>query len=166
MILTIKLFTFAFDYHDGWSSQQDGAIVSTDNVRAQVPRESCHFAAHLIPPQFKINALPNLLEFLSYVYCFTTFLGGPAIEFKRYTDFIGKKYTHTTIITSIATPEKDKNTKTSVEQKRFHTSAPASWFPVFQCFLIGVLFFSFPSDSPSKHPQLMPASVGHSNFYS
>jgi hypothetical protein len=37
MILTIKLFTFAFDYHDGWTAKKDGASADKiDDVRAQV----------------------------------------------------------------------------------------------------------------------------------
>ncbi len=87
--------------------------------------------------QVQISDLPNLLQFLSFVYFFPAFLGGPAFEYKRYSDFIENKYSHeTTVIV-------DKKKKTTIVQKKFATSAPASWLPVLRCFFIGQSFLPF-----------------------
>jgi hypothetical protein len=134
MILTIKLFTFAFDCHDGFSAKKDDSA-SKDDVRAQVT--AAVFPAlfyHVTVLQFRISTLPNPLEFLSFVYFFPAFLGGPAFEYRRFADFIEKKYTHTTTTTNPATKAK---TSTCV-QKSFD-GPPPSWLPVLKCFFIGAL---------------------------
>jgi hypothetical protein len=41
MILTIKLFTFAFDYHDGYTAKKNDSAAKKDtNPRAQVRRSA------------------------------------------------------------------------------------------------------------------------------
>ena len=106
----------------------------------------------IILPQFKISSLPNLLEFLSFVYFFPAFLGGPAFEYKRYADFIELKYSHSTTVTLPATTETPAKKQTSVTQKQFAVSAPNSWLPVLQCFLIGAL---------AQRRHLHPCTAGH-----
>jgi hypothetical protein len=102
-----------------------------------------------IPLQFKVSTLPNLLEFLSFVYFFPAFLGGPAFEYKRYADFIEQKYSHATTVTlTPATKESPAKKQTTVAQKSFAASAPASWLPVLQCFLIGEFM-------PYRPPELL-----------
>jgi hypothetical protein len=135
MILTIKLFTFAFDVHDGWSAKKDDA--SVDDARTQVTGAGTAVLRLSFILQFKISSLPNPLEFLSFVYFFPAFLGGPAFEYKRYADFIDKKYSHTTIVTVPATASSETKKKITVKVEQFKTSAPASWLPVLRCFGVG-----------------------------
>ncbi|KAH7484302.1 hypothetical protein KRP22_005475 [Phytophthora ramorum] len=79
MLLLIKLTSFAFNYHDGVvaaaTTVQDGDSEHTKRVK-------------LSRKQFAIPQIPTLLEFLGFVYCFTTFLAGPAFEYKEYSDAI------------------------------------------------------------------------------
>ncbi|KAF1788153.1 Membrane bound O-acyl transferase, MBOAT [Phytophthora cactorum] len=71
MLLLIKLTSFAFNYHD----VRDGDSEHTKRVKQS-------------RKQLAIPQIPSLLEFLGFVYCFTTFLAGPAFEYKEYSDAI------------------------------------------------------------------------------
>lgn len=72
MILLIKLTSFAYNYHDGVAD--DGKLV---NSRTQETRR-----------RLAITKLPSLLEYFGYVYNFTTFIAGPAFEFREYMNAI------------------------------------------------------------------------------
>ncbi|KAI9987573.1 hypothetical protein PInf_023614 [Phytophthora infestans] len=79
MLLLIKLTSFAFNYHDGVvpsaTAVQNGDSEHTKRVKQ-------------LRKQLAIPQIPSLLEFLGFVYCFTTFLAGPAFEYKEYSDAI------------------------------------------------------------------------------
>jgi len=65
MLLTLKLTTFAFDYHDGQIQ------------RIKIPHHD-----------MALSKFPSLLEFYGFVYFFCGFLAGPAFNMKEYLDFI------------------------------------------------------------------------------
>ncbi|OWZ07682.1 Lysophospholipid acyltransferase [Phytophthora megakarya] len=79
MLLLIKLTSFAFNYHDGVvasaTTVKDGDSEHTKKIKQS-------------RKQLAIPEIPSLLEFLGFVYCFTTFLAGPAFEYKEYSDAI------------------------------------------------------------------------------
>ncbi|TDH67611.1 hypothetical protein CCR75_002308 [Bremia lactucae] len=79
MLLLIKLTSFAFNYHDGVvpsaTTIQDGDSDHTKKVKQS-------------RKQLAIPEIPSLVEFLGFVYCFTTFVAGPAFEYKEYHDAI------------------------------------------------------------------------------
>ncbi len=75
-----------------------------------------------------------MLEFLSFVYFFPAFLGGPAFEYKRYDDFITGKYTHKT---TDKVGGKDVVTYKQCAFAGKSPCAPQSWQPVLKCFCIG-----------------------------
>jgi len=66
MLLTIKITSFAWAYHDG--QKPDDQLLPSQRERA-------------------IKKLPSLLQYYSYVFFFPGFLTGPIAEFKEYSDF-------------------------------------------------------------------------------
>ncbi|RQM09985.1 hypothetical protein DD237_007438 [Peronospora effusa] len=79
MLLLIKLTSFAFNYHDGTISSITTVIEGDSDHTKRIKQSRKKFA---------IPQIPSLLEFLGFVYCFTTFLAGPAFEYKEYSDVI------------------------------------------------------------------------------
>lgn len=79
MLLLIKLTSFAFNYHDGVVAIAT-TVQAGDSDHTTTVKET--------RKQLTIPHIPSLLEFLGFVYCFTTFLAGPAFEFKEYSDAI------------------------------------------------------------------------------
>ncbi|CAI5737402.1 unnamed protein product [Hyaloperonospora brassicae] len=79
MLLLIKLTSFAFNYHDGVVPSAT-AVAKGDSDQTKRVKQ--------IRAQFAMPHLPSLLEFLGFVYCFTTFLAGPAFEYREYSDAI------------------------------------------------------------------------------
>ncbi|KAF4318251.1 hypothetical protein BBO99_00004368 [Phytophthora kernoviae] len=79
MLLLIKLTSFAFNYHDGVVAAAT-AIKDGDSEHMKRVKRSRE--------QLAIPQLPSLLEFLGFVYCFTTFLAGPAFEYREYSDAV------------------------------------------------------------------------------
>ncbi|RLN98182.1 hypothetical protein BBJ28_00019973 [Nothophytophthora sp. Chile5] len=77
MLLLIKLTSFAFNYHDGVVSEATASVEGDSEQQRRVKQSR---------KQLAIPTLPSLLEFFGYVYCFTTFLAGPAFEFREYSD--------------------------------------------------------------------------------
>ncbi|CCI43023.1 unnamed protein product [Albugo candida] len=71
MLLTMKLTSLAFNYSDGKQSQKG----AKSHDKALASRQ-----------QFAIRQLPTPIQFYGYVYNFTTFLAGPAFEFREYLD--------------------------------------------------------------------------------
>eukprot|EP01121_Diplochlamys_sp_Union-15-3_P020647 TRINITY_DN8099_c0_g1_i3.p1 TRINITY_DN8099_c0_g1~~TRINITY_DN8099_c0_g1_i3.p1 ORF type:complete len:385 (+),score=31.10 TRINITY_DN8099_c0_g1_i3:55-1209(+) len=68
MLLTLRLTAYAFNVYDGTLSEKDLAC-----------------------PELKESRLPrkvSMIEYYGYVYFFSFFLAGPAIEMKTYLDFI------------------------------------------------------------------------------
>ena len=67
MLIVIKLSSFAYNYYDG--------VVDKNQSTSKV---------YDIRRKYAINRIPSLLEYFGYVYCFTTFLAGPAFEIREY----------------------------------------------------------------------------------
>jgi len=67
MLLTLKLTTLAFDLYDGTQN--------FDKLGAY-------------QKEMHVKQLPNLFEFIAYVYFFPGFLAGPAFNYKEYISFI------------------------------------------------------------------------------
>jgi D-alanyl-lipoteichoic acid acyltransferase DltB (MBOAT superfamily) len=79
MLLLIKLTSFAFNYHDGVEASAT-ELQASDSEHIKKVKQS--------RKQLALPQIPSLLEFLGFVYCFTTFLAGPAFEYKEYSDAI------------------------------------------------------------------------------
>jgi hypothetical protein len=81
MLLVMKLTAFGFDYYDG--------------VMALKKKTSSSSAAIKGSEKYAISELPSLLEFFGFVYCFPSFLAGPAVGIKEYLDVSnGSKFTY------------------------------------------------------------------------
>ncbi|OQR86312.1 lysophospholipid acyltransferase [Achlya hypogyna] len=71
MLLVIKLTSFAYNVYDG-------AVTDTkQSDRVLKVREA-----------LAVKALPSLVEFYGFAFCFATFLAGPAFEYRSYADAI------------------------------------------------------------------------------
>lgn len=80
MLLLIKLTSFAYNLHDGTRGAAAAQLSPTDSPQlASVKRTRRALA---------IAEFPSLLEYFGYVYCFPTFLAGPAFEFQEYMDAV------------------------------------------------------------------------------
>lgn len=69
MVLTIKLYSLAYNLYDG------EVLATGGNDRAS---KKC--------AKFAVSKLPGILEFMGYTFCFATVLAGPAYEYKTYAD--------------------------------------------------------------------------------
>ncbi|OQR92665.1 lysophospholipid acyltransferase [Thraustotheca clavata] len=79
MLLVIKLTAFAYNYYDG----------VVDIKRLEKPTDNKGLArVYSSRKALSVSKLPSLLEFFAYVYCFTTFLAGPAFELREYLDVV------------------------------------------------------------------------------
>jgi hypothetical protein len=129
MVLTMKLTSFAYNISDGIDHAvmvpEPGPV--TDKSKARVLASRRHFA---------IPKLPNLLQFLGYVYCFTCILAGPAFEYKDYLDSIEGTSFLTTTSTSTSSVEGDDKLKEQGGDKV--VKKPANVLPALQRLLIGV----------------------------
>ncbi|ETV90916.1 hypothetical protein, variant 1 [Aphanomyces invadans] len=85
MLLVIKLTSFAYNVSDGTDPKL--ATAPTNPQLAKVYATRRHLA---------ISTLPSLIEFYGYAYCFTTFLAGPAFEYREYIDAVTKRYLQNT----------------------------------------------------------------------
>ena len=67
MVLTIKLYSIAWNLYDGHLIKKGG----------ELPRatQKCK--------QFALEEVPSLLEFLGYTFCFSNVLAGPAYEVRK-----------------------------------------------------------------------------------
>ena len=74
MVLTIKLYTLAYNLYDGELMRQ------AKESGCEVNRATQRCA------RFAVDELPSLFEFLGYAFCFSTVLAGPAMEYKIYED--------------------------------------------------------------------------------
>lgn len=84
MLLVIKLTSFAFNWYDGQACHRIQSSDSESPQRARVQKMRDSLA---------ITEMPGPLEFLGYVYSFTTFLAGPSFEFREYIDAVeGRRY--------------------------------------------------------------------------
>ncbi|KAF0701622.1 Aste57867_7950 [Aphanomyces stellatus] len=79
MLLVIKLTAFAYNYFDG----------VVDIKRIETPTENKTLQkVYAGRKDLSISKLPSVLEFFAYVYCFPTFLAGPAFEIREYLDVV------------------------------------------------------------------------------
>lgn len=79
MLLTIKLTSFAYSHFDG--------TVDMPRIKKELEDETAskgRRAMYSTRLRRSIAKLPNLLEYFGYVYCFTTYLAGPAFGIKEY----------------------------------------------------------------------------------
>jgi type IV secretory pathway VirB3-like protein len=74
MDATIKLYSLAYNMYDG------ERLLESQRKNREVDRGVQRCA------KYAVFTLPNPIEYLGYVFCFSTILAGPAIEFKTYTD--------------------------------------------------------------------------------
>mmetsp|Transcript_37512 Transcript_37512/g.49427 ORF Transcript_37512/g.49427 Transcript_37512/m.49427 type:complete len:542 (+) Transcript_37512:178-1803(+) len=89
MILCIKLTSFAYNYYDGKigiAKLQKKIATLKENNRAGSNDRKIKGLERTVASQkkFAVNGVPNLLEYLGYVYCFTTIMAGPAFEYADY----------------------------------------------------------------------------------
>ncbi|KAF0701623.1 Aste57867_7951 [Aphanomyces stellatus] len=77
MLLVIKLTSFAYNCFDG-----------ADKKLATEPSHPQLAKVYASRRQLAITTLPSLVEFYGYTYCFTTFLAGPAFEYREYVDAV------------------------------------------------------------------------------
>lgn len=79
MLLTIKLTSMAYSLYDGTVDakrlKSELADESTDKRRRKLYQGRVDRS---------ISKLPNLVEYFGYVYCFTTYLAGPAFGIEEY----------------------------------------------------------------------------------
>jgi hypothetical protein len=79
MLLVIKLTSFAYNYYDG----------VVDIKRLNTPTDNKALARiYASRKALGLTHLPSPLAFFSYVYCFPTFLAGPAFELREYLDVV------------------------------------------------------------------------------
>ncbi|KDO21008.1 hypothetical protein SPRG_13936 [Saprolegnia parasitica CBS 223.65] len=79
MLLVIKLTAFAYNYYDG----------VVDVKRLNTPTDNKGLArVYASRKALSVAKMPSFLEFFAYVYCFTTFLAGPAFELREYLDVV------------------------------------------------------------------------------
>ncbi|RHZ02211.1 hypothetical protein DYB26_000653 [Aphanomyces astaci] len=77
MLLVIKLTSFAYNCYDGTDAKLTTNPTNSQLAKVYASRRS-----------LAISALPSLVEFYGYAYCFTTFLAGPAFEYREYIDAV------------------------------------------------------------------------------
>uniref|UniRef100_K3WUZ5 Lysophospholipid acyltransferase n=1 Tax=Globisporangium ultimum (strain ATCC 200006 / CBS 805.95 / DAOM BR144) TaxID=431595 RepID=K3WUZ5_GLOUD len=80
MLLLIKLTSFGFNYYDGNVASAtviDAAKDSPATIKVKQTRQ-----------KYAITKIPSLLEYYGFVYGFTTFIAGPAFEYREYIDAI------------------------------------------------------------------------------
>lgn len=80
MLLLIKLTSFAYNYYDGTAGAAAAQSDETDSRQAAQLKKTRRALA--------VRELPSLLQFFGFVYSFTTFLAGPAFEYRDYVDAI------------------------------------------------------------------------------
>ena len=77
MVLTIKFTSFAYNIADGTKEAQLEA-------KKQIKKDPKAKKMYDLRNQLAIKEMPSFLEYMGYVYCFTTSLAGPAFEFAEY----------------------------------------------------------------------------------
>ena len=79
MVLTLKLYSLAYNLYDGW------VMESCERGVGEVPRGTrrCKGVA--------LRECPTPVEFFGYVFCFSNVLAGPGFEFKGYRDAVTGK---------------------------------------------------------------------------
>nr|CCA18673.1 lysophospholipid acyltransferase putative [Albugo laibachii Nc14] len=79
MIIVIKLTSFAINFYDG---KVKTTTEMDENDSLQLSRMKTVWKA------MAITEFPSLVEYLGYVFCFTTFFAGPCFEYRIYLDAI------------------------------------------------------------------------------
>jgi hypothetical protein len=84
MLLLIKLTSFGFNYYDG-AVQASTKIKETDKPAVVKMKQT--------RARFAVQTMPSLLQYFGFVYGFTTFIAGPAFEYREYLDSVeGSKF--------------------------------------------------------------------------
>ena len=106
MIITIKLTSLAWNIYDGYQieriSKSISDLVAKENTNPKQLR--------VLEQRRKLSVqkLPNLLEYLGYIYCFPTLMVGPAFEYNTYNEaitgevFQGKRKSNVSLVYSSA----------------------------------------------------------------
>lgn len=116
MVLTMKLTSLAYNYYDGTYDHKNVFNPNPPEKEARTYADRRKYA---------LTKLPNLLEFLGYVYCFTCILAGPAFEYSDYQAAIdGSAY---------VIPSKD------AEKKEKKVVKPGNLFPALQRLIVGLI---------------------------
>lgn len=111
MVLTMKLTSFAYNLYDGTTDKEK--VFNTEYSDKRLTR------MYSDRRKFAINGLPNPLEFLGYIFCFTCLMAGPAFEYSDYATVIDG--------TAFKKNPKDK-----------HPTVPSSFFPGLKILLIAL----------------------------
>lgn len=90
MILTQKLTAMAWNIYDGQNLQKERDAANKkgykdDRAKQRAEKQFANRERYAIP------AVPSILEYFGYVYCFPTILAGPAFEYKLYLEGVEAK---------------------------------------------------------------------------
>ena len=80
MVLTIKLYSLAFNLSDGKK------IADCKKANCEPPRATQKCA------KFALEKMPTFIEYFGYVFCFSNILAGPAFEFASYKDAVNMTF--------------------------------------------------------------------------
>jgi hypothetical protein len=80
MVLTMKLSSFAYNYSDGSSEYVKDINTALKSDRIKVGKKQWYSDRRF----YALDALPNVLDYSGYVFCFTCIMAGPAFEYKDY----------------------------------------------------------------------------------
>lgn len=84
MLLLIKLTSFGFNYYDG-AVAGSTTILETDKPTVVKMKQT--------RAKYAVKHIPSLLQYFGFVYGFTTFIAGPAFEYREYLDSVeGAKF--------------------------------------------------------------------------
>uniref|UniRef100_A0A7S1CCL7 Lysophospholipid acyltransferase n=1 Tax=Bicosoecida sp. CB-2014 TaxID=1486930 RepID=A0A7S1CCL7_9STRA len=91
MLLTIKLTSLGFNFHDGTT---DRARLEADAKRKPAADDDARTAKKITMRartcqdrlEHAVDEMPSILEFFGWVYCFQNFLAGPAVDLREYLD--------------------------------------------------------------------------------
>jgi len=87
MILCIKLTSFAYNYYDGkiGTPRMEKKLLDMKEKGKSDPRAVSGLEKVIASQKkYAITSLPSLVEYLGYIYCFTTIMAGPAFEYADY----------------------------------------------------------------------------------
>jgi len=76
MIATVKMYSLAYNLYDGVVLRES----SLEGKEESIGRGTKRCA------RFAVDRLPDLIEYYGYVFCFSTILSGPPIEYVTYAD--------------------------------------------------------------------------------
>ncbi|CAF0960371.1 unnamed protein product [Adineta steineri] len=142
MINTQKLTALAFAFFDGYRSKQQAKRQGTDKTDEK---------SVLSPDQEtqKINHIPNIIEYFSYIFYFHGICVGPLCFFKDYCNFIEGK---NLLVIPVS---KDTSSSSDKQQSLEKQEQPSVFWPVFtkllQCGFWGYILMIYTPYYPVEH---------------